>query len=255
MIILRGIDDMSNLRRKIKKVLLGFTLAEVLIVIGIIGVVAAITIPALVKDYQDTQYKVAFKRNYALLSEATKQIAADNGNTLVGTYTPNNSMNGLQIAYKNYLKYDRICSSADDTNSNSSSYLYKCWTNQICTINNNCGGVFPVMPVNSAGSSGTSIGSGTSWNNIYYLINGASVVIGDYSSFSYKINNTTIIGGISLDTNGPKPPNTIGKDIYVINVLENGNIAPVGVGITNSNADFANCTTIGNSCGQKYLLE
>ena len=36
-----------------------FTLAEVLITLGIIGIVAAITIPTLINNVQDAQYKTA----------------------------------------------------------------------------------------------------------------------------------------------------------------------------------------------------
>jgi prepilin-type N-terminal cleavage/methylation domain-containing protein len=38
-----------------------FTLAEVLITLAIIGVVAALSIPSVVRNYQETQYKVAYK--------------------------------------------------------------------------------------------------------------------------------------------------------------------------------------------------
>ena len=37
-----------------------FTLAEVLITLGIIGVVAAMTIPTLISNYQKKQFEVAF---------------------------------------------------------------------------------------------------------------------------------------------------------------------------------------------------
>lgn len=42
----------------------GFTLAEVLITLGIIGVVAAITIPALISNYQISVNKTKLKKLY-----------------------------------------------------------------------------------------------------------------------------------------------------------------------------------------------
>ena len=42
----------------------GFTLAEVLITLGIIGVIAALTIPALITKYQKRQTAVALKQAY-----------------------------------------------------------------------------------------------------------------------------------------------------------------------------------------------
>jgi len=46
-----------------------FTLAEVLVTLAIIGVVAALTIPSLVTRVQDIQYKTAWKKNYSLLNQ------------------------------------------------------------------------------------------------------------------------------------------------------------------------------------------
>ena len=48
----------------------GFTLAEVLITLGIIGVVAAMTMPTLINSTQGAQYKTAFKKSLTVLSQA-----------------------------------------------------------------------------------------------------------------------------------------------------------------------------------------
>lgn len=48
-----------------------FTLAEVLIVIGIIGMIADMTIPTLVQGVSVQQYKVAYKKAYSDISNAT----------------------------------------------------------------------------------------------------------------------------------------------------------------------------------------
>lgn len=47
-----------------------FTLAEVLITLGIIGVVATMTIPTLMNNINDAQYKTAYKKAYTILSQA-----------------------------------------------------------------------------------------------------------------------------------------------------------------------------------------
>lgn len=47
-----------------------FTLAEVLITLGIIGVVAALTMPTLINKTQGAQYKAAFKKSLSALSQA-----------------------------------------------------------------------------------------------------------------------------------------------------------------------------------------
>ena len=49
---------------------LGFTLAEVLITLGIIGVVAAMTMPTLMNSTNGAQYKTAYKKALSVLSQA-----------------------------------------------------------------------------------------------------------------------------------------------------------------------------------------
>lgn len=48
----------------------GFTLAEVLITMGIIGVVAAISVPILTSDAKEKQYMTQFKKTFSMLSTA-----------------------------------------------------------------------------------------------------------------------------------------------------------------------------------------
>lgn len=56
----------------------GFTLAEVLITLGIIGVVAAMTMPTLMNQTQGAQYKAAYKKALSALSQAvTLNVALD----------------------------------------------------------------------------------------------------------------------------------------------------------------------------------
>ena len=67
----------------------GFTLAEVLITLGIIGVVAAMTMPTLMNSTQGAQYKAAYKKALSALSQAiTLNVALDGSSfadTVAGT--------------------------------------------------------------------------------------------------------------------------------------------------------------------------
>lgn len=57
----------------------GFTLAEVLITLGIIGIVAAMTLPALVAKHRKKVLHTQFLKAYSDLSNASINFKADNG--------------------------------------------------------------------------------------------------------------------------------------------------------------------------------
>ncbi|MBP3924760.1 pilin, partial [bacterium] len=63
-------------RERVKQ---GFTLAEVLITLGIIGVVAAMTLPALVQHYRKVEYASRVKKFYSSMSQAILLSEAANG--------------------------------------------------------------------------------------------------------------------------------------------------------------------------------
>ena len=56
-----------------------FTLAEVLITLGIIGIVAAMTVPTLVANYKGNVLQTQTKKAYSILSQALQQMQYDTG--------------------------------------------------------------------------------------------------------------------------------------------------------------------------------
>lgn len=52
-----------------------FTLAEVLVTLGIIGVIAALTLPQLIKDYQGKVLHTQLLKAYSVLSQALERMA------------------------------------------------------------------------------------------------------------------------------------------------------------------------------------
>lgn len=57
----------------------GFTLAEVLITLGIIGVVAAMTMPAIIRKQQKIATVTRLKKSYSIINQAFKMAEAKNG--------------------------------------------------------------------------------------------------------------------------------------------------------------------------------
>ena len=66
-----------------------FTLAEVLITLGVIGVVAALTIPSLVNSYRSLVLQTQFKKVYSILSQALIYTSEELGENLHQKYVPN----------------------------------------------------------------------------------------------------------------------------------------------------------------------
>ena len=64
----------------------GFTLAEVLITLGIIGVVAAMTMPTLVNNSRNQECRAGLKTGYSLISNALTAMRADELSTRSGDY-------------------------------------------------------------------------------------------------------------------------------------------------------------------------
>ena len=77
----------------------GFTLAEVLITLGIIGVVAAMTLPALISNYKKAQTVSQLKASYSILSQAIKLSEVTNGEVKYWNY----NLSSEQF-FKKYLK-------------------------------------------------------------------------------------------------------------------------------------------------------
>ena len=63
-----------------------FTLAEVLITLGIIGVVAALTMPALIQNYTHSVAEARLKKFYSIMNQAILQSIVDNGEVESWTY-------------------------------------------------------------------------------------------------------------------------------------------------------------------------
>lgn len=153
---------------------IAFTLAEVIIVMGIIGIVAEMTIPDLMNNIETQTYKVAYKKAYSDISQAFAQALSD-GSLMPRTGVSDTVATAADWAVlKAAFKVSKDCTAAQ---------LNSCWA-QGETVNDANGG-FP-----NTGSSLSFIDvSGRSWA-LYY----------DSESRFF------------VDTNGFKSPNKFGKD-------------------------------------------
>ena len=83
------------------RVRVGFTLAEVLITLGVIGVVAAMTIPALLNATQGKELEAGFKKSYSVLSQAVQRMQYEEG--LSGDWESEFGSNTFLPVFRKYL--------------------------------------------------------------------------------------------------------------------------------------------------------
>lgn len=198
---------------------LAFTLAEVLITLVIIGVVAAISVPSLMNNLDNNQYRSALKKNFSVFSQAFRLAY------------------GYQF-YDNYLDWDYA---------HANSFTQDVYQNlrQYMNINKACGRVFennecfaPAKAKNGKPAKYfTETGFAPNFAHLYTftLIDGTSVALDVWYKESIKqfagVEKNLIVESdnliILIDVNGPKGPNMVGKDVHFF-VLTNKGLVPAG---------------------------
>ena len=86
------------------KKLMAFTLAEILIVLAILGVIAILTLPNLIENYQEKAHNTAADLFSKRLSDTVKRMQI-NGDLMTYSTTSDFVAKGL----KKYIKIDKIC--------------------------------------------------------------------------------------------------------------------------------------------------
>lgn len=177
-----------------------FTLAEVLITLGIIGIVAEMTIPTLMNNVETQIFKTAYKKAYSDINQAFKLSQLDD--KFIDT---NNNLANAQTnlnALRDYFKSVKSCNE---------SVAEGCWIDS-CVSDADCISATPGEN-SQARSVGFIDASGRFWAH--------------YKPAPY----TTIM----VDINGSKKPNRIGRDRFFFsleddNGLQNG-LAPTKISV------------------------
>ena len=179
-----------------------FTLAEVLITLGIIGVVAALVMPGLIANYQKRQYVTQLQKVYSELAQAAKHLMADEGvDKLTDTdmlYVGENdahSSESAEFAKQFLYKYFKVAQDCGYSNSKGNCFAksYKTINN---TVQNAMESSYPGYCVQTAG--------------------GASICM-------WPGNDYSIAWGI-IDINGAKGPNIAGRDLFSFSLYYDGSI-------------------------------
>ncbi len=91
-----------------------FTLAEVLITIAIIGIVAAITIPTLVKNYKKKVITVRLQHFASMWRQGYQLVQIDNGDNFYGELEPANPESAENFYKKYFAPYIKTIKTEQD---------------------------------------------------------------------------------------------------------------------------------------------
>lgn len=207
------------MKRQSKK---AFTLAEVLITLGVIGVVAALTIPGLFSNYRKKQLQTQIKADYSIIQQ-TLRFAEDDGvsyDMAIQDGSDASMREWFDSFMAPHLKVEQICYNSPG-----------CWHKSgiVKSLTGN-----PPKYENNNGIGGNiitfKIANGTMFN-----IDGNTAE--DMASFGLD----TTSDGLTFyfDANGSRNPNRVGVDIYIM-VWSSQGLVPAGYNRTPAEVE-ANC--------------
>lgn len=207
-----------------------FTLAEVLITLGIIGVVASLTLPDIKQGVDAKANMAALQKTYSTLQQATNMAISEHENPIYWDMKDNStpSINKVYSYYKPYFKMMRECPNQPGCWGYPTRYLNK-------TIYWNA--------------------HDTSWYQYAFTFtDGVSVLIDIYpanqlqNNFGIDVNYDAAV--FFVDVNSEKNPNIIGKDIFAFVVTERG-MVPAGM----NNTDNCKSSGSGFECTARIIQD
>ncbi|MFA6989702.1 MAG: type II secretion system protein [Candidatus Gastranaerophilaceae bacterium] len=221
----------------------GFTLAEVLLTLSIIGIVTAMTIPSLINSTNKMENVVALKKTYSTLMQATLMITADNGGDIVSALSGVATSEDLANVFIPKLNVAKNCGTASAKAT----------------------GCFPDLTYKM-------IDGITDWANLSSAVGRSSILTNDGMSYWFALYSASCAthksdpsedtasplyntcGLIYIDVNGPnKGPAIVGRDLFCF-ILTLKGLYPFGaypyIGVP------SDCIgTNGSACTNKVLME
>lgn len=190
----------SNFKNK-----LAFTLAEVLLTLAIVGIVAALTIPALLSNVNNSENIATYKKLYSTFNSVFLRMTSETGGLFAKSwgYTGHTFNEGTKIisVFCEHLSCQKQCTGGDSISEG-------CFNSNIKYPS---GTAAPLSDINA--DSSHEFGA--------ILNNGSSFTLMTHTD-TPDCTNSDGCGTLIIDTNGPgKGPNTVSKDIFAFCILNN----------------------------------
>ena len=181
-----------------------FTLAEVLITLAVIGIVAALTLPGLIQNHNEKAWSTAKDLWEKKLTETVRRMNID------GVMTGHESTEEFMNTFKNYMKVIKTCDNGD---------INKCYSPKIVTTGKDDAlEEIETDSLTSASSMGLKEWQ-TNTNTMSFVVADGTTVIMAYQKecpYADPIEDTgsqVSCMAYMVDVNGKKGPNRVGKDI------------------------------------------
>ena len=182
-----------------------FTMAEVLITIGIIGVVAAMTLPTVMNKTKHRELQTAFKKTYSELNQASQLFMVKEGMSFSEYSVLNRSLTHPELM-KKFMGYFKGVSN----------YNKGLWNNK---DDDTIVRPYKIKTLNGKNTT-----------------EGICDVTGRYADIAgrvYSLNDAPLTTGVNgpiicVDTNGQKGPNKYGYDYFLFVFTTDGYVIPMG---------------------------
>jgi prepilin-type N-terminal cleavage/methylation domain-containing protein len=191
-----------------------FTLAEVLITLAIIGIVATLTIPNLIHKYQEKQIVEKLSVTYSKLLEAFRWMVEENGTIESYGNTAADRILSVETLLPRYMNGLRACKAyADCVSDDVGSYLMR-----------NSDSSFRLSPY----AGGRNIKAYQNLSGVTFIFDAdkgqcAETMKIDQVGTTYWAH----CGKVYVDLNGKKKPNTTDIDVFTFDIVQDG-IVPAG---------------------------
>ncbi|MDD3150952.1 MAG: prepilin-type N-terminal cleavage/methylation domain-containing protein [Candidatus Gastranaerophilales bacterium] len=209
---------------------LAFTLAETLIVIAIIGIIASIVTPMLFGTTNNAENIAKWKKTYSEISQAWMLITQEAGGSASKLFATSGEAlaDDYGNAFLEKLNYIKKCTAVETGSSDN-----PCWheadnwyfLNKVARSDNRSAAFSAILN-----------------NGSFFYIGSDRTICSDTLSCFY----------LGVDINGEKPPNTYGKDIFIGYGYANGKFLPAGANRDVSDTNLGdNCvdTSVAGDCG------
>lgn len=193
-----------------------FTLAEVLITLGIIGAVASMTMPTLIQKQQEKAKVTALKKFYSTISQAYQFAVMEHGTPDLWGLSLGNSENMLKYLQPQ-MKFIKFCRAGE-----------KCHP-----LNN--------LYLRNGNLVSNAVSFNPSDNSRFAAVLADGMIVGTFvqspeckAVYASGKHLENICGEYMVDVNGAKNPNKYGDDIFIFNLTKYG-IVPNGAQIYENN--------------------